>query len=313
MNFEKYYIKEFRKKILPSLRELRPNFTILFFDIFLGFGLIVVVAISTNYLLEFFSQNNLIISVILVLSSLLYGFFISYLSLFVHEAAHYNLHPDKKINDFLANTFLCIFVFQSISNYRKIHLDHHKFHGTVNDTENSYFNYPSIVFLLQTLFLYRPFKVLFSRSKKLNENKAKSLDLYFIYPAFLNLIVVIVFFNIGDLFYSITWIAGLVCFYPFFASLRQIIEHRDPKYKDKEEFFNKDHGEFTIHFKKSIFSHFFGGAGFRSHIIHHLEPSFSYTLLDKIEKIFLENLPDDYKKEFIDRKTTYLKAFLKLV
>ena len=38
--------------------------------------------------------------------SILTGFTIAFINLFVHEAGHYYLYPDKKTNDLLANIFL---------------------------------------------------------------------------------------------------------------------------------------------------------------------------------------------------------------
>lgn len=48
-----------------------------------------------------------------------------FISEWVHEAAHYNLVPDKKWNDILANTLLCWWHGYKIAGYRAAHMRHH--------------------------------------------------------------------------------------------------------------------------------------------------------------------------------------------
>ena len=83
--------------------------------------------------------------------SILIGYIAAYIALFIHEAGHYNIHPNKKINDSLATFFLCLPFGLSMKSYRKIHWQHHLHLGTPLDTETSYFNALTKLFILETL------------------------------------------------------------------------------------------------------------------------------------------------------------------
>tara|TARA_B110000483_G_scaffold13373_1_gene15197 strand:- start:1200 stop:2144 length:945 start_codon:yes stop_codon:yes gene_type:complete len=313
ISIEKYYFTKLRKLLLPELRELKASYFIVFRDILLGFLFILFALVISSQIFVNPNYNLIFKLVTLLLCSTVIGFFIANLTLFIHEAAHYNIHKDKRINDYLANIFLCYFTFQSIDNYRRSHLEHHRNHGTIKDTENSYFNHPSLLFLLKTIFLYRPIKVAFSKIFVNNKTVNQTLNLYIIYSIAINIIILYLCFLLGGFFLTASWILGYLSFFPLFASIRQIIEHRNPS-NDKFTDYNKnDHGAYTIYFKNTLFSYFFGAAGFRSHLVHHLEPSISYTRFNDVEKILSQNLPDEYREEFKLRETTYFKAFLKLI
>src|SRR5256885_17183745 len=82
---------------------LRPNYKIVYRDILLGYAaLIAILLLST-----FFPAAGLIFFVLKIgFCSLLLGLLLAYLSLFLHEAGHYNLHANKKTNDRLAMILL---------------------------------------------------------------------------------------------------------------------------------------------------------------------------------------------------------------
>ena len=61
----------------------------------------------------------------------------SYTSHF-HEAAHFNIHPNKKKNDLLSDIFLTPFIGLRVKDYRISHWKHHRFLGLQLDTEISY-------------------------------------------------------------------------------------------------------------------------------------------------------------------------------
>ena len=313
MSIEKYYFSSLRKKLLPELRELKANYFIVFRDISLGFISILLALILSS---KIFVDPNYSISfklfTVLLCSSVI-GFFIANLTLFIHEAAHYNIHSNKRINDYLANIFLCYFIFQSISNYRITHLEHHRNHGTVKDTENSYFNYPSLSFLLKTIFLYRPIKVAFTKIFKNNKGHKQTTNLFIFYALFINMIILCLCYLLGGFLLTASWILGYLSFFPLFGSIRQIIEHRNPSNDKSTDYTKYDHGAYTIYFKNTFFSYLFGAAGFRSHLVHHLEPSISYTNFNEFERILSQNLPNEYREEFYLRETTYFKAFLNLI
>jgi hypothetical protein len=60
------------------------------------------------------------------------------------------------------------FVTTNIESYRKIHWDHHRFLGTTQDTENSYFRPLNNRFIIENLFGIHAIRVILQRSRKLD-------------------------------------------------------------------------------------------------------------------------------------------------
>jgi fatty acid desaturase len=84
-------------------KSLTPQWGIVFSHIAVGWMTLV----ASNLLIILLSGRYLVIDLLLVgCGSILIGFIIAYLQLFLHEAAHYNLHPQRKINDPLCNVFV---------------------------------------------------------------------------------------------------------------------------------------------------------------------------------------------------------------
>ena len=71
------------------------------------------------------------------------------------------------------------------------------------------------------------------------------------------------------------------------ATLRQILEHRRADAPCDEDFRRSDHGPVVRMFARSPFARCFGAAGFDRHLLHHWEPTGSYTCFDEMEA-FLE-------------------------
>ena len=228
MSLENYYFKSLRKSLMSELRGLKAKYFIVFRDIIFGFLFIFITLGICSQIFTNLNYSIIFKLTTLLLCSIVVGFFIANLTLFIHEAAHYNIHKNKRINDYLANIFLCYFIFQSISNYRSIHLEHHRNHGTTKDTENSYFNHPSLLFVIKTIFLYRPIKVAFTKIFKNNNKDNRSLDLYFFYAILINSLILYLCFLGGGFLLVASWALGYLSFFPLFATLRQIIEHRNP-------------------------------------------------------------------------------------
>jgi fatty acid desaturase len=97
--------------------------------------------------------------------SILIGFTIAFINLFIHEAGHYYLHADKRINDLLANIFLCSWTGLHIKVYRKIHWLHHQHLATPIDPENSYFNVLSGKFIFETFSGIHVLRIMSGKNK----------------------------------------------------------------------------------------------------------------------------------------------------
>jgi fatty acid desaturase len=291
-------------------KELRPAYPIVWRDIFFGYvGLVAIVFLSTK--IEF-SQPVIFMSGIL-LGSIVVGALLAYLALFLHEAGHFNLHPDKKTNDRLATIFLGILFGTSIKSYRKIHWQHHLHLGTTSDTETSYFNALTPSFIIESFTGIHLLKVILKKNKKdvlTAELKSNSLQMLAASAILhLSLVGALLWFH----FYgaAIIWVAGMLVFFPFFATLRQMLEHRSELADKKTNFNSVNHGKLSRLFASDLFSRIFGGAGFNKHMIHHWDPNISYTRFDEVEKFLSEC---DTTREIVSKsRTTYFKTLRKLL
>ena len=100
-------------------------------------------------------------------------------------------------------------------------------------------------------------------------------------------------------------------FLPFFAALRQILEHRDELALSSVDFYKEPHGKVSRIFVHSLLSSSFGSAGFTRHMIHHWDPQISYTRLDDIEAFLSRS--DKTSALIRDSKTTYGSTLKKLL
>src|SRR5688500_3086913 len=101
---------------------LQPRYPKVAFDITKAYLFLLLIA---TLLIFFHSTIQAFWWLIIPLAALMIGYTAAYLALFIHEAAHYNIHPVKKKNDSLATIFLCLPFGLSLKSYRKIHWQHH--------------------------------------------------------------------------------------------------------------------------------------------------------------------------------------------
>ncbi len=244
------------------------------------------------------------------------GFFIgytaAYIALFAHEASHYNLHPDKKKNELLGTLFLCLPFGLSLKSYRKIHWQHHLHLGTPADTEISYFNHLSGLFILETITGIHLLRTIFSKEKStvLNKEQVKESRMMLLAGGLLHASLLTLAFITHFWISALAWILGFGLFFPFFASIRQLLEHRDELAHALTDFRKQPHGKISRIFYHTLLSGSFGAAGFTRHMIHHWDPQASYTRMKDIEQ-FLE---EDEKTAAILResRTSYITVFKKL-
>ncbi|MBD9356716.1 fatty acid desaturase [Methylomonas albis] len=237
-------------------------------------------------------ESLLLLSVVVTISGLLIGFVVAYLSLFFHEAAHYNIASNKNLNDLLANIFIGVLVGQDVKSYRPIHMRHHLYLGTVKDTENSYFNALTPVFILKSITGIYVVEVLLGRLKnsKVKEGNEEG-GAYFNVITLLGLLfhtsVVLFAYRIECYSLAVSWVFGVFFVFPFLGAVRQIIEHRDNNADNNVDYYTNNHGAITRNFGRGVFSRLFGGAGFNLHLLHHWLPSVSYTCFYELEDFLL--------------------------
>jgi len=217
------------------------------------------------------------------------GFWMAYIQLFLHEAAHFNLWPDRRVNDLLANLLIGVWVAADIREYRQIHWDHHRFLGLPMDTERSYFSALNARFLFESLFLVSAIRVIRHRRGKIaRRNRATSGHFppgtrMLVASVVAHSVVLALCISQDRLELAAAWLAGSLMFYPLFGALRQLLEHRDTKASVAIDYARVPHGKTVRSFRAGPIGTFFGGAGFRLHDIHHFDPELSYTSLPAVD------------------------------
>lgn len=311
-------------------KALRPRWGRVAFDVALGYAALAGTALLARHALAHLgvspspasvlaaSPSSLaLLALTVLLAAVSFGYWMAYLQLFIHEAAHFNLAPGRKLNDLVANALVGVWVGAHIENYRAIHWEHHRLHGEPGDTEHSYFSALDARFLAETLLLVRAFRVVLFRKKKLEaadggsakkkapkDGRPMLLLGMATHGALLGGLVLAGLWPV-----AIAWIMGMAMFFPFFGALRQLLEHRSTSARRDVDYATTPHGKATRMFREGLFASTFGGAGFTRHLLHHWEPAVSYTNLAEVER-FLEGC--EPTRALASAKTTYLRAFVAL-
>ena len=266
------------------LQSLKPNYGIVYRDIILGYvALLIILSIVIT------TQDLALYGAIVVLGAIIVGYWIAYLQLFTHEAAHYNIAPSRTWNDRLCDFLISWLVGQSIRRYRKIHFGHHRNLGSPEDTERSYFSALTLKFLLEALTGIHAVRVLLQRNETLKPTERSGDSRWpVVRSAIIHLAICILLAVFGTWGAVVTWILGVGLFVPFFVTVRQLLEHRDELADPNVDYQCQPHGAVTRLFGNDIFSATFGGAGFNRHLLHHWEPQISYTRLAELETFLMQ-------------------------
>ncbi|MBS1774138.1 MAG: fatty acid desaturase [Bacteroidetes bacterium] len=300
---EKY--NEFKSK-------LKPRFGLVWFHITLGYIALITVLIAAGYMQNKYSTYFWFT---IPVAALLIGYIIAYIHLFIHEAAHYNIASDRKTNDKLANAFIGLIVGMDIGFYRVIHFDHHRFLGTTHDTEKTYFDGLNWRFLIESLTGIRVIKVMTNRDDKMKNNTNIDPKLLaankkmFLGGAFLNFCIVVALFATGNWQIALVWLIGMGVMFPFFAALRQLLEHRSENASAAIDYNTVDHGITNRMFGNGLIATTMGAAGFNRHLLHHWDPQVSYTRLKDVERFLMDT---ELAPPMDKTRTNYIKTFFKL-
>jgi fatty acid desaturase len=228
------------------------------------------------------------------------GFWLNALLTFGHEAAHYNLSPSHERNDLLADWTIWLFFPQTTKTYRKSHWQHHLHLGDLEDTEISYHNCLSPWFLTKALtsiyLIILIIRYVFSQNGKsapsplAPRNPHASLRVAVLVAPLRALTTHAVLIG-GALYFhcyatAMTWLVAVALVFPFLATVRQVLEHRSADAACATDFRAVPHGPVNRMFGKNVFSRFYGAAGFNRHLLHHWDPTVSYTRFDEMEAFF---------------------------
>ena len=223
-----------------------------------------------------------------VLGAVAVGYAVAYLQLFLHEAAHQHLAQQRKLNDWLCDWLISWQTATSVRLYRPVHFAHHRQLGTTTDAENSYFRALGPRLLLETLTGVHVLRILLSRSRRLGSLAASGEGAGHQVPvllrgALLHALVAGTAWTISGWPGLVAWVLGTGMFFPVFATIRQLLEHRAPDADPAADYTQQEHGAFTRMFGRGPLASTFGGAGFNRHLLHHWEPQVSCTRLGDLE------------------------------
>jgi fatty acid desaturase len=292
-------------------RQLRPRYVRVWFDIGLGFG-----GLAGILALLAWADPALPAAVPAVaLGALLVGYTLAYLNNFFHEAAHHNLLPTRRANDLATNVAMGWLFGSSIQQYRKIHFQHHRALGTTMDSENSYFDPLRLRYMaegllglkvLRTLRRYRQME----RERPTSDSGTAGRLVWSALAAVANLSISAALWLAGAEAAGVAWIVGLLFAFPFFVSLRQLLEHRSEHADPAVDYSDVDHGAVNRLFGDGPLANTIGSAGFNRHALHHWEPNLSYTRLPDLERWLLRT---EAAPLVVNRQTTYTHTFLRLL
>ena len=270
--FRQYMLRETGQGYAKFRKTLTPHYARVLADIGLGYaalgGWLVLVAQASGVVAGLAAACAGAVGV---------GFVVAYLQLFIHEAAHHNLAATKRRNDRIADWLLSWQVGTSIAAYRATHSEHHRYLGHDRDTEISYRNPLTFRFLAEMLIGLHALRVFRSRKARAKVATPARSRMPMLRGLGIHALLLGTMLAFGAWPAALAWTGGIAILYPFFATLRQVLEHRPtPGMVD-------DGASVTRLFGDGPFARIFGGAGFNRHLLHHLEPQLSYTRLGDLD------------------------------
>jgi fatty acid desaturase len=293
------------------IKDLKPDYGQVWRDLALGYSGLVWSAASTVW----FAQYGLAGALLgMVCGAGGIGFWIAYIQLFIHEGAHANLASSRKTSDLICDLFVGWLIGTSVRKYRKVHFEHHRAFGTTGDSENTYFRALNAAFIVKALTGWRVIEVLTARAR-LTAPKAKvgtALEgadrdrIVLLGGIAAHLAILAALFLTGGWAAALAWVAGVGVVFPFLGALRQLLEHRSLEAQSAADYSVVDHGGYTRLFGTGVLARTFGAAGFNRHLLHHWEPSVSYTCFDALEDVFVAV---GMGPAMDARRTTYGAAF----
>ncbi|MET7461359.1 fatty acid desaturase [Nonomuraea sp. NPDC005501] len=247
----------------------------------------------------------------------LLGFWLHYLMTYLHEGAHYNLAPGRETSDRLTNAFVGLFVGMNVKAYRKVHFEHHRYLGTTRDPERSYFAPLDLRFLVEGFTGIRLVRALKGyrevvRGKSRPEDGQAgdgSLDGVFLVSALFNCSVIACSLWAGVVVLAAAWAMGQLLFLPLLNIVRQVLEHRSEFADDLADYSVVPHGPVNRLFGDGLFATVFGAAGFNRHLLHHWDPSVSFSRLKDVERFLMDT---DVAPLLQRRQTTYFRTWRQL-
>jgi fatty acid desaturase len=296
-------------------KTLRPVYWKVWADILLGYAGFLLISIAL-VAVPFPGWPSSLLAALL--GSIGFGYLHHYLALFMHEAAHFNVARSRKSNDLLTNLFLGVIQGYSVETYRPSHFGHHREIGSPEDPEHHYFYALDWRLVLLTLSGIRTAKGVWKRLRGSGKSAVAgagkpgtpSGKWVVVAGVLVHGAIVVGSIVAGHWPLGLAWLLGFFIWFPFFSTIRQILEHRDFDAARDSDFTRERHGAISRIFGDGMVAGTLGAAGFSRHLLHHWEPQVPYTRLRELEQFLLETEAGPIIRA---RQETYLSALGKLL
>ncbi len=301
-------------------QSLKVNYTKVYFLLFLPF-LFLFFAIAFVYYIEINFMTSLFSKVMLaILISGIIGLILHNMQNIMHAAIHYDLHPNRKTNDRIANFTVGLFTACEVRQGRKIHSLHHTISGSVEDPESSYLQPLNLKRIISYFTGIEILKYILKIDKKIETNKKDELKLsdkifYILNPhRFFSLSMHLIFlsffyFALNSYILIFAWIYGFFAFFPFFSSVQNVLEHGEEKNSrvEKNSFKLKP---VNRNFGSDFFSKYIlGSYGTNKHALHHWDPTVHFLNVEKTTDFLIKS---NYSRTIKNYKAGYLDTLKKV-
>lgn len=212
------------------------------------------------------------------------------LSIFLHEAIHFTLFDNKRLNRFVGSLSAYMIFFKW--NYRKIHLKHHKHLGDDHDPDLiNYVNYPSGLnfFLLDVISNFSGISACkqFIKQSLTKKPQPNSSEIHYseIFLLLVTQTLIFILFYLSGywLNYFILWILPLITVAKSLAHFRNVAEHVLIENGNNPEL------ERLRTIKSNILERFFfAPLAFNYHAEHHMFPGVPFHRLSSLSKTVRE-------------------------
>ncbi|WP_449065569.1 fatty acid desaturase [Planomonospora algeriensis] len=307
-------VDSFGRRYVDFRRGLTPRWGVVWMSLLAGHAGLVLSATAVVLLQGAVSGTAAAVGITLS-GGIVFGLCLHYLTTFLHEGAHYNLAPGRRASDRLANALIGVLVGMDVRVYRKVHFDHHRYLGTTRDPERSYFAPLDLRFLAEGLTAVRLFRALqhyrrLIRSKSGAEaNGSGPVDRVLPVAALVNASMVGCALWAEAVPLAVAWTIGQLVVLPLINTVRQVLEHRSEFADDAADYTQVPHGPVNRLFGDGAAARVIGSAGFNRHLLHHWDPSVSFTRLREVEE-FLMNT--EIAPLLRSRQTTYYRTWRQL-
>jgi fatty acid desaturase len=280
-SLEQILALEARRTEIKGLCELSSHWNICFIACeWLSIGLVIFGAE------KFFNPLTYVLAVVWIGSRL------HALAILMHEAAHYRLLKNRKLNDFIGEVFLAWPITVTLRGYRNSHLAHHQHVNTVEDpdwedgTKEDY-RFPKTKMQMLYALLRNAFGFGFwdeftdtAQSKEFNEvpRSLRITQLMF----FATIVICSVIFSFWKLL-LLYWLVPVTTSFIFVAYVRAIAEHYGI---DNSHELRKSRSTIATFWESILLAPYNVGL----HLDHHVHPGVPWYNLQKLHAVLLRDV-----------------------